>query len=73
MRHLENDLTGQRYGRLIVVERAPNQGNKIRWRCQCDCGNLTVVQYNNLIYGLTRSCGCYQKDRTREVARLLRQ
>ena len=37
------DLTGQRFGRLVVLERAENtsQSNNSRWRGLCDCGNYT--------------------------------
>lgn len=61
------DLTGQRFGRLVVVERAENhiQANgcrKTQWLCQCDCGNHVVVQGANLKNGHVKSCGCYQRD-----------
>mgnify|MGYP004683691869 CR=1 FL=1 len=56
------DLTGQRYGRLIVLERSNNIGNKTAWLCKCDCGKKTVVSGNNLHNGHVRSCGCLWKD-----------
>ena len=38
------DLTGQRFGKLVVKEYAPSDGRKgAFWLCQCDCGNTTVV------------------------------
>lgn len=54
------DLTGQRFGRLVVIEEAPKlQGNrKRRWLCQCDCGKNIVVFHGNLRSGNTKSCGC---------------
>ena len=34
------DLTGQRFGKLVVLSRAENDKTKhTRWLCQCDCGN----------------------------------
>lgn len=63
------DLTGQRYGLLTVVDRAPNQGMKVAWNCICDCGNKKVVQTFNLIFGYTKSCGCYRKERASQVHR----
>lgn len=37
------DLTGQRFGRLVVLERAQNEPNgSSRWRCLCDCGRVAV-------------------------------
>ena len=37
------------------------------WDCQCDCGNLVTVSGANLRAGITKSCGCYMIDRTRET------
>lgn len=37
------DLTGQRFGRLVVQSRAPNVTGNARWRCLCDCGGKVVV------------------------------
>lgn len=58
-----NDLTGQRFGKLIVVSRATNyikpNGNKIiQWRCVCDCSNEVVVRGEYLKSEHTKSCGC---------------
>ena len=52
------DLTGKRFGRLTVVERAENKNGYRRWKCKCDCGNETVVYSANLSGGKTKSCGC---------------
>lgn len=61
------DLTGKRFGRLVVLNREANKGIQPMWRCICDCGNETIVEGGNLRGGVTRSCGCYMKDRSREV------
>lgn len=37
------DLTGQRFGRLTVLEPAVNVGTKTAWLCRCDCGKDAVV------------------------------
>ena len=63
-----NDLTGQRFGRLVVVERAgryvsPNRKQThSTWLCKCDCGNSTIVRANQLRSGGTQSCGCLHKE-----------
>ena len=58
-----NDLTGRRFGRLLVVSRAPNgNGGKTMWLCRCDCGNTKEVYSQSLIRGLTKSCGCYGRE-----------
>ena len=60
MRHSTKklDLTGQRYGKLTVLEPAPNIGTKTAWLCRCDCGQETVVRTYHLRSGHTVSCGC---------------
>lgn len=52
------DLTGKRFGRLTVVEEAPSKNGRAMWRCVCDCGNEKVVGRQNLMDGMTKSCGC---------------
>ena len=53
------DLTGQRFGRLVVLERAENNMHrKTQWKCRCDCGNERVIEGNSLRRGVTKSCGC---------------
>lgn len=57
------DLTGQRFGRLVVVEkdvpRITSGGiYKTMWICKCDCGNVTSCDSQKLRRGHTTSCGC---------------
>lgn len=59
------DLTGQKFGRLTVIERADStKHGAARWLCKCDCGNDTVVIGDELRKGATRSCGCLAKETT---------
>ena len=53
-----NDLTGKRYGRLIVIEYVGKKDNDILWKCKCDCGEEKIATANNLNSGRTKSCGC---------------
>lgn len=60
------DLTGHRYGRLLVTGPAPDRArsdNGVRkmWRCACDCGNSHVVASNVLRQGHALSCGCFNR------------
>jgi hypothetical protein len=60
-------LLNRRFGRLIVIAFAGvNQWHDSRWKCQCDCGEVAVVVGYDLQRGHTKSCGCYQRDRTSE-------
>ncbi len=52
--HIVHNLCGKRFGRLVVLEYA---GEK-KWKCQCDCGETTIVSGNALNSGSTKSCGC---------------
>ncbi len=62
-----NDLTGQRFGRWAVIERAENgKARQTRWLCKCDCGTEKIVQAGHLRNGKTKSCGCYNSDVTAE-------
>lgn len=63
------DLAGRRFGRMTVIERHPiNSGRMPRWRCQCDCGNESVVQGGHLRYGHVKSCGCARMENGRAHA-----
>lgn len=56
---------GNRYGRLVVQQRAKNNSQgRAQWECLCDCGNIVYVQGVLLRNGTTKSCGCLQKERT---------
>lgn len=56
------DITGQRYGRLLVIEFSHTQTKRTMWRCQCDCAAIVVVSANNLRRGKQVSCGCKKRD-----------
>lgn len=59
------DLTGQRFGKLTVIDRMESDKHgHARWRCRCDCGNYKVVFATNLMRGFTVSCGCLNKEST---------
>ncbi|WP_412989927.1 AP2 domain-containing protein [Pediococcus siamensis] len=60
------DLTGQRFGRLVVMRRTGTAKNRnAKWLCQCDCGNQTVVDGYRLRNGMTRSCGCLRREKSK--------
>lgn len=53
------NLTGKRFGRLVVLERVENnKRQQAQWLCKCDCGNTKVICAASLKKGSTRSCGC---------------
>jgi hypothetical protein len=57
------DLSGQHFGRLTVLERAPHKsGGHVCWRVRCECGEERIVQGDSLRSGHTRSCGCLSAE-----------
>lgn len=56
------DLTGKRFGRLLVIGKAIGNGNLHNWNCLCDCGNKCVADEYHLTLGLRVSCGCLPKE-----------
>lgn len=56
------DLTGQKYGRLTVIEKVGVRNKKAIWKCLCDCGKYSEVPTSHLRSGHTTSCGCYHAE-----------
>ena len=57
------DHTGERFGRVVVLERAENSKHgKSRQRCLCDCGTVFVTDTQNLTKGHCQSCGCLARE-----------
>lgn len=62
---LPRDLTGMVFGRLTVVERAPQKQRWVSyWLCQCSCGTEKVCRQGNLLSGGSKSCGCASVEKT---------
>ena len=60
-----NNLTGQRFGRLVVLEISGRDNYKnLLWKCLCDCGNEVIVNRICLTSNYTNSCGCLRKELT---------
>jgi len=55
------DLTGQRFGKLLVISRTKIKGKDVKWDCVCDCGNKTIAHSGGLKNGSRKSCGCLIK------------
>ena len=74
---MRKDLTGMRFGKLVVLyideERSGN--GKVYWWCRCDCGKLTSVQSTSLTRkkGGVKSCGCARNSKeAKEKAKITR-
>lgn len=64
------DLTGQRFGRLVVTKLAftKERGRKV-WACLCDCGGFKHATTETLRAGTAKSCGCLHKERVASLNR----
>ena len=58
------DMTGQRFGKLLVSAPAPsNAAGQARWVCQCDCGQTITTLGHSLRGGHCQSCGCTRNEK----------
>lgn len=60
------DLIGQKFNRLLVLERDTTRpsgaGKGVYWKCLCDCGNIKSVRSDKLRKNIIQSCGCLSKE-----------
>lgn len=70
---MKNDIIGQKYNKLTVLDITSDYKNKERlYICQCDCNKTVLVTKYNLIHNRVKSCGCLVKHhpanrRTRKI------
>lgn len=64
------DLTGKKFGRLLVIKQSDERTNagKVKWECRCDCGNTHKVSGDCLTHGKSKSCGCFRREYKRTYA-----
>src|SRR5215475_12310158 len=64
------DLTGKRFGRLVVCWPSGIVGGSVRWLCVCDCGQMAMTaRSGQLLAGRIRSCGCRKRHKTHGQSR----
>jgi len=56
------DITGQRFGKLIVISFYQLKNHRVSWNCLCDCGTQKVIFGQYLKSNHVKSCGCMVKD-----------
>lgn len=62
-RDLIKDLTGKRFGKLVVLKELGYR----RVLCKCDCGNVKEVNKSHLLSGDIISCGCKRQGNAAEA------
>jgi hypothetical protein len=60
------DLTGQKFGRWLVLSRNGYKQALAAWLCRCDCGNTSTVESVSLTHGRSKSCGCLNDEKRRQ-------
>lgn len=57
------DLTGQRFGKLVVRKMLPERSSsgQVLWDCICDCGKTIAAPTGQLKAGYRKSCGCLSR------------
>ena len=66
------DITGECFGKLVVLEKVENMQKGAYWICQCDCGNITKpISGSSLRSGNTRSCGCLKSSGEEKISQIL--
>lgn len=68
MKISNEDMIGRKFGRLTIIKRVDPPEHKkqkkgIYYLCVCECGNTKIVRKNDLEWGNTKSCGCYNKEK----------
>lgn len=70
------DLTGTRFGKLVVIEQVKKpdyiSSGGVYWKCKCDCGNFHVAEASNLKKGNILSCGCLRSKGEEIIAQILK-
>jgi hypothetical protein len=64
-----DDLTGQRFGRWLVLRKAERHDNSRRryWLCKCDCGVMREIRGSALETKQTTSCGCARAEASADL------
>lgn len=60
------DITGNKYGELVVLELTAPKESPIKWVCKCSCGTIKSIVGSSLKRGTSKSCGCIRTKKTVE-------
>ena len=58
------NLEGQKFNKLTVLNEYKSYKGVVYWKCKCDCGKEIWVRSGNLKSGEVKSCGCLQYKKT---------
>lgn len=60
------NIIGNKYNMLTVIEKAEKKNNKEAYLCRCDCGNYKIIAKTDLINNNIKSCGCLLRKNARK-------
>lgn len=63
-------VTERDQSRLTIIRRI-RRGKRAHFECQCSCGTAKTIRADNVLSGLTRSCGCLSREKASERLRRL--
>lgn len=64
----KTDITNQKFNKLTVLEFSHNSKKRASiWLCLCECGNTKTIEYNSIVKGRIKSCGCLQKEAMKKL------
>lgn len=55
-------MIGERFSRWMVLELSRNDHGKLFYKCECDCGVIRDVRKDQLVRGVSKSCGCLKAE-----------
>lgn len=69
----QSSLIGQTFGKLTVIDKAPNptKSRNLYWKCKCECGNTSVCSTGDLRSGKVIGCGCSKSIGQYNIAKIL--
>ena len=65
------DEIGNRYGKLVVIDKIRPENKTTYWKCKCDCGNITYQKGDALRQGRVISCGCLHSLGNQKIKQFL--
>jgi hypothetical protein len=58
-----DNLIGKHFQKLSVIKEGKKTDKGVkRWECLCSCGNTVLVTRYNLTHGISKSCGCWNRE-----------
>lgn len=63
------DLTGKRFGRLVIQKHLPQSWSFVEYLC--DCGEVQQAYAGNIVAGRINSCGCFRREHSRDLMKAM--